>query len=187
MVVTGYNEDACHCHNDKGYGVAASENEKNYGEKYRKAHGCHRHKTDGEQNDHKNGKADQSCAPIDKPHACKEGQHCFSALEIIPQGERVTKHTTKERGGSGKLSCPKGMIHYKSCDQHGKNGFANIDRHYTKGCRSEAVESFEVGKAGIFAAELSNIFFVYQAREDNGTVDATQEVSKSGKCQTIQI
>lgn len=185
MVVAGYNENACHCHDHKGYGVAASKDEEHDGKQNRKAHRCHRHKADGEQNDYKDGKADESCTPIDKPYACEEGQYRLSPLEAIPHGECVAEHTTKECGCCGKLSCSKGVVHYKSCDQHGKNGFANVDRHNTKGCRSEAVESLEVGKAGIFAAELSNIFFVYQAREDNGTVDATKQICHYGKGKAV--
>ena len=187
MVMADDDENACYCHNHKRYGVTAAENEEHDGKQHGKTHRCHRHKADGEQNSYKNGKADQSCAPINKPHACKEGQHCLAPLEIVPHGECVAEHTTKECGCCGKLSCSKGVVHYKSRDEHGKNGFANVDCHNAKGCRCEAVESLEIGKTGVFAAKLADIFFINQARENNGTIYAAKQIGKRGKCQTIQI
>ena len=187
LVVTGNDEDACGCHNDEGDGIAASEHKQGYGEQNRKAHRCHRHKADGEKNDYKNREADQSCAPIDKPHTCQEGHNGFAALEVIPYGECVAKHTTKKCKSSGKLSCTVGVLHDKFCQKYGKNGFANVDCHNGKGCWSEAVESFEIGKAGVFASKLANILFINQTGENNGTVDSAKQICKRGKCQTIEI
>ena len=187
MVVAGDDEDACGCHNHECDRVAASEREQGYGEKHRKAHRCHRHKADGEKNDYKNCEADQSCAPIDKPYAGKECHNGFSAFEIVPHGECVTKHTTKERKSGGKLSCTIGALHNKLCQKYGKNGFANVDCHNGKGCRGKAVEAFEIGKAGIFAPELANVFFINQTGEDNGTVDSAKQICKCGKSQTVEI
>lgn len=162
MVVAGYDEDACHCHDHKGYGVTASEDEEHDGKQHRKAHRCHRHKANGEQNDYKDGKADQSCAPIDKPHACKEGQYCLSPLETVPHGECVPEHTTKECGGRAELCFSVKVSHNKVCYKHGENGLANVDCHNSKGCGGKAVETFEIGKARILAAKLANILFIHQ-------------------------
>ena len=89
-------ENACDCHDDQGDSVTAAEREQGYGEKHRKAHRCHRHKADGEQNEDKNGKADQSREPVDKPHTGEEGEHRLAALEAVPDGKCVTEHATKE-------------------------------------------------------------------------------------------
>ena len=171
LVVTGDNEDACGCHNNQRNNVATSEDEKHDGKQNRKAHRCHRHKADSEQNDDKNAKANQSCAPIDKPHACKEGHNGFAAFEVIPNRERMAEHTTKHCKSSGKLSLAKSMLHYKFCKQYGENGFANINCHNGKGCGGKTVESLEIGKTGVFAAKCANILFVNQARENNRAVD----------------
>ena len=187
LVVAGDDEDACGCHDHKCDRVTASEDEKHDGKQNRKAHRCHRHKANGEKNGYENSETNQSCAPIDKPYACKEGKNRLSTLEIVPYRERVANHTAKERGGCGKLSCPISILHYKLCKEHRKDGFANVNRHNTKGCGGEAVETFEIGKTGVFATKLANVLAVNQAREDNGAVDAAQKISKYGKCRTIQI
>ena len=187
LVVTGDHEDACYCHDYKRYGVVASENEEHDGKQHRKAHRCHRHKANGKENDYKDGKADKSCAPIDKPYASKEGKNRLSTLEIVPYGERVSEHTTKECGSCGKLPFPISILHYKLGKQYGKNGFANINRHYAKGCGGKSVKSLEIGKAGVFTTKLTDILAINQAREDNGAVDTAQKISKYGKCRTIQI
>ena len=187
MVVAGNDEDACGCHNHKGYGVATSENEDHDGKQNRKAHRCHRHKSDGKENGYKNREANKSCAPIDKPNACKECHNGFSAFEIVPNGERVTKHTAKKCHSGGKLPCSISVLHYEFCKENGENGFANVDCHYAKGCGGKAVKSFKIGKAGVFATEFSNILFINQAREDDSTVYAAKQISKCGKCQTIEI
>ena len=187
MVVTGNDEDACGCHNHKGERITASEHEQGYGEQHRKAHRCHRHKADSEKNNYENCKTDESCTPIDKPYTCEECHNGFATLEVIPYGECVSKHTTKERKSGGKLSFTVGVLHDKFCQKYGKNGFANVDCHNGKGCGSEAVESFEIGKAGVFAPKLANIFFINQAGENNGTVDSAKQICKRGKCQTIEI
>lgn len=187
LVVAGYYENACDCHNHECDRVTATEDEEHDGKQNRKAHRCHRHKANGEKNGYKNSETNQSCAPIDKPYACKEGKNRLSTLEIVPYGECVPKHTTKERGSCGKLSFPIGILHYKLCKEHRKDGFANVNRHNAKGCGGEAVESFEIGKAGVFAAKCADILFVNQARENNRAVDAAQKISKYSKCRTIQI
>ena len=162
LVVTGNNEDACGCHNRECDRVTATEDEERDGKQNRKAHRCHRHKADSEQNDDKNAKANESCAPIDKPYTCQKGHNGFAALEIVPHGERVAKHATKERKCGGKLPCTVGALHNKLCQKYGENGFANVDCHNGKGCRSKAMKSFKVGKAGVFAAKCANILFVNQ-------------------------
>ncbi len=187
LVVAGDDKDACGCHNDECDGVTASEHEQGYGEKHRKAHRCHRHKADGEKNDYKNCEADQSCAPIDKPNACKEGHNGFSTFEIVPHGECVSEHATKHCKSRGKLSLAKSMLHYKFCKQYGENGFANINCHNGKGCGGKTVESLEVGKTGVFAAKCANILPINQARENNCTVNTAKQIGKRGKCQAIQI
>ena len=187
LVVTGNDEDACGCHNDKGKRVTASDCKERYGEKHRKAHRCHRHKTDGKENGYKNREADKSCAPIHKPNACKECHNGFSAFEIVPNGECVAKHTAKKCHSGGKLPCSISVLHYEFCKENGENGFANVDCHYTKGCGGKAMKSFKIGKAGVFATELSDILFINQAREDDSTVYAAKQISEGGKCQTIEI
>ena len=187
MVVAGYYENACGCHNHKGDGVAATEDEKCYGIKHRKAHGCHRHKADGEQNDYKNAKADESCAPINKPYTCQEGKDCLATLEIVPYGERVAEHTTKERESGGKLSLSIGILHNQFCKQYGENGFTNVDCHNGKGCGGKAVETLEIGETGVFTAKLANVLFINQTRKNDSTVDASKQIGKRGKCRTIQI
>ena len=187
MVVAGYNENACHCHNDKGYGVAASKNEEHDGKQHRKAHRCHRHKADGEKNNYKDSKADQSRAPINEPHACKKGQHRFSALEAVPHGECVAKHTTKECGGRAKLRGSVKMSHDKTCRENGENGLANVNGKHAKGSGSKAMESFEIGKARVFAAKLADVLFIHQAREDHRAVNAAQQISQNSKGKRIKI
>ena len=187
LVVAGYNEDACGYHNQKGYGVAASEDEEHDGKQNRKAHGCHRHKADGEKNDYKDCEADQPCAPIDKPNACKKGHNGFSALEIVPHGESVAEHAAKERKCRRKLSLTVHICNNKLCQEYGKNGFANVDCHNAKGCGCKAVESFKIGKARVFAALLTNILAINQARENDSTVNTAKQISKGGKCQAIEI
>ena len=185
MMVAGYDENACHCHNDKGYGVTASKDEEHDGKQHRKAHRCHRHKADSEKNDYKDSEADEPCAPINKPHTCKEGQHRFSALEAVPHGESVAEHTTKERGGRAKLCDTIKMSHYKICRENGENGLANVNGKHAKGRRGKAVKSFEVGKARVFAAKLADVLAIYQAREDNRAIYTTKQISQDGKGKAI--
>jgi len=181
LVVTGDYEDACYCHNHKCCGVTASKDEEHDGKQHRKAHRCHRHESNGEKNDYEDSKTDKSCAPIDEPYACKEGHNSLTALKIIPHGECVTEHTAKKCRGCTKLCSVIEMPHYKSCGKHGENGFANVDSHNAKGCGGKSVKSLEIGKAGVFTTKLTDILAINQARKDNGTIDAPQEVSKSGK------
>ncbi len=160
MVMACYNEDACYCHNGKREPIAATENEKCYGKQNGKAHRGNRHKTHCEQKGYKNSKTDQSCAPIDEPYACKKGHNRLAALEIIPHGECVAEHTAKQCGRRAELCGTVQMPHYKARRKHWENGFANVDRHHAKGRRGEAVESFEIGKAGVFASKLTDILTI---------------------------
>ena len=96
MVVAGYDENACKYHDYQSNRITATKCKEGYGEKHRKAHRCHRHKADGEQNEDKNGKTDQSREPVDKPHTGEEGEHRLAALETVPDGKCVTEHATKE-------------------------------------------------------------------------------------------
>ena len=185
MVVTGDDEDACHCHNHKRYGVAATENEEHDGKQNGKTHRCHRHKADGEQNGYKNGKTDQSCAPINKPHAGEEGQHRFSPFKSIPHGECVPKHTTKECGSRAELCGSVKVSHNKVCYKYWENGLANINGKHAKGCGGKAVETFEVGKARILTAKLADVLFIHQAREDDRAVYSTKQICHYGKGKAI--
>lgn len=187
MVVADDDKDACHCHDDQGDGVTASEREQGYGEKHCKAHRCHRHEADGEQNDDKNGKADQPCEPVNKPHACKEGEHCLAPLKAVPDGECVTEHATKKGCRRAKLGFSVQRSNGKSCGKNGKNRFANVDRHNAKGCGGKAVDALKIGKTGVFAAKLANVLAVNQAREDNGAVDAAEQIGNGGKRQASEI
>ena len=121
-----------------------------------------RHELAGKQDDKEHAHCHERHTPVDKPNGGESGKKALAAFKLIPDGEAVTEHGTESGELRAELPETEICFHHPGSQKNRQRCLNNIKNQHQPGDDTVAVDALIVGKARIFAAELTDILVMEQ-------------------------